>query len=77
MRTLNCIIGTATTRTTDRLTWCCSIPTASVRFIMHRKENVNRRVPPGTLVMLERSAGKLARCVLRGLRLASASSLAV
>jgi hypothetical protein len=26
----------------------------------------NRRVPQGALVMLERSAGKLARCVLRG-----------
>lgn len=34
---------------------------------MHRTVPLNRRVPQGALVMLERSAGKLARCVLRGL----------
>jgi hypothetical protein len=33
---------------------------------MHRLVPLNRRIPPGVLVMLERSAGKLARCVLRG-----------
>jgi hypothetical protein len=33
---------------------------------MHRTAQLHRRVPLGALVMLERSAGKLARCVLRG-----------
>ena len=33
---------------------------------MHQLTELNRRVPQGALVMLERSAGKLARCVLRG-----------
>ncbi len=33
---------------------------------MHRIATLNRRVPHGALVMLERSAGKLARSVLRG-----------
>ena len=32
---------------------------------MHQVTKLNRRVPTGALVMLERSAGKLARCVLR------------
>jgi hypothetical protein len=34
---------------------------------MHRNIQLNRRVPHGALVMLERSAAKVARCVLRGL----------
>jgi hypothetical protein len=34
---------------------------------MHRNIPLNRRVPHGALVMLERSAAKVARCVLRGL----------
>ena len=34
---------------------------------MHRRAQLHRRVPRGALVMLERSAGKLARSVLRGL----------
>ena len=33
---------------------------------MHQATELNRRVPKGALVMLERSAGKLARYVLRG-----------
>jgi hypothetical protein len=33
---------------------------------MHQLAKLQRRVPTGALVMLERSAGKLARCVLRG-----------
>jgi hypothetical protein len=33
---------------------------------MHRIATLNRRVLHGALVMLERSAGKLARSVLRG-----------
>jgi hypothetical protein len=35
---------------------------------MHQSEHLQRRVPHGALVMLERSAAKVARCVLRGLR---------
>jgi hypothetical protein len=34
---------------------------------MHRNIPLNRRVPHGALVMLERSAAKVARCALRGL----------
>jgi hypothetical protein len=34
---------------------------------MHRNIPLNRRVPHGALVILERSAAKVARCVLRGL----------
>lgn len=34
---------------------------------MHRRAPLHRRVPQGALIMLERSAGKLARSVLRGL----------
>ncbi len=34
---------------------------------MHRIAQLHRRVPQGALIMLERSAGKLARSVLRGL----------
>jgi hypothetical protein len=34
---------------------------------MHQIPQLNRRVLHGALVMLERSAGKLARSVLRGL----------
>jgi hypothetical protein len=34
---------------------------------MHRNIPLNRRLPHGALVMLERSAAKVARCVLRGL----------
>jgi tetratricopeptide (TPR) repeat protein len=34
---------------------------------MHRNIPLNRRIPHGALVMLERSAAKVARCVLRGL----------
>jgi len=33
---------------------------------MHQIDTLNHRVPHGALVMLERSAGKLARSVLRG-----------
>jgi len=35
---------------------------------MHQSVHLHRRVPYGALVMLERSAAKVARCVLRGLR---------
>ena len=33
---------------------------------MHQSQHLHRRVPRGALVMLERSAAKVARCVLRG-----------
>jgi hypothetical protein len=46
--------------------WYFSIPTVTVRYTMHRTAKLHCRVPCGALVMLERSAGKLARCVLRG-----------
>jgi len=39
---------------------------AIVRDTMHQRGTLNHRVPHGALVMLERSAGKLARSVLRG-----------
>ena len=35
---------------------------------MHQSVHLHRRVPYGALVRLERSAAKVARCVLRGLR---------
>ena len=42
---------------------------------MHRNIQLNRRVPHGALVMLERSAAKVARCVLRGERSREAPDL--
>src|SRR5215510_3163281 len=57
----------ATTGIIDGRIWYSSIPTVTVRFTMHRIAQLHRRVPRGALVMLERSAGKLARSVLRGL----------
>jgi hypothetical protein len=65
--TSNCITGMATTRRTNRPIWSSSIPTVTVRDTIHQTAPLPRRVPRGALVMLERSAGKLARCVLRGL----------
>jgi hypothetical protein len=62
----NCTIGMATTSITDWLTWYYSIPIAIVRDTMHQRDTLNHRVPHGALVMRERSAGKLARSVLRG-----------
>src|SRR5688500_1738850 len=47
--------------------WCSSIPTVTARSMRHRVAILTRCVPYGALVMLERSAGKLARSVLRGL----------
>jgi hypothetical protein len=42
---------------------------------MHQSEHLQRRVPCGALVMLERSAAKVARCVLRGERSREAPDL--
>ncbi len=42
---------------------------------MHQSTHLHRRVPYGTLVMLERSAAKVARCVLRGERSREAPDL--
>ena len=42
---------------------------------MHQRAQLNRRVSRGTLVRLERSAGKLARSVLRGERSREAPDL--
>ena len=42
---------------------------------MHQSVQSHRRVPRGTLVMLERSAAKVARCVLRGERSREAPDL--
>ncbi len=42
---------------------------------MHQIPQLNRRVLHGALVMLERSAGKLARSVLRGERSREAPDL--
>jgi RNA-directed DNA polymerase len=48
-------------------TWGCFSPIATGRNIMHPIPQLHRRVLHGALVMLERSAGQLARSVLRGL----------
>jgi hypothetical protein len=42
---------------------------------MHQSGHLHRRVPHGALVMLERSAAKVARCVLRGERSREAPDL--
>ena len=42
---------------------------------MHQSVHLHRRVPYGALVMLERSAAKVARCVLRGERSREAPDL--
>ncbi len=42
---------------------------------MHQSRHLQRRVPRGALVMLERSAAKVARCVLRGERSRKAPAL--
>jgi len=42
---------------------------------MHQSVQLHRRVPCGALVMLERSAAKVARCVLRGERSREAPDL--
>ena len=42
---------------------------------MHQSIHLHRRVPYGALVMLERSAAKVARCVLRGERSREAPDL--
>jgi hypothetical protein len=42
---------------------------------MHQRAQLNRCVSYGTLVMLERSAAKVARCVLRGERSREAPDL--
>ena len=42
---------------------------------MHQSTQLQRRVPHGALVMLERSAAKVARCVLRGERSREAPDL--
>src|SRR5437870_2067261 len=62
----NCPIGMATTSITDWPTWYYDIPMAIVKDTMHQRDTLNHRVPHRALVMLERSAGKLARSVLRG-----------
>src|SRR5262245_505804 len=57
----------ATTSITNWRIWSCAIPPVTVRVIMRPIATPVCRVPYGALVMLERSAGKLARSVLRGL----------
>jgi hypothetical protein len=42
---------------------------------MHQSAQLHRRVPYGALVRLERSAAKVARCVLRGERSREAPDL--
>jgi hypothetical protein len=42
---------------------------------MHQSGHLHRRVPHGALVRLERSAAKVARCVLRGERSREAPDL--
>ena len=42
---------------------------------MHQSLHLQRRIPHGALVMLERSAAKVARCVLRGERSREAPDL--
>lgn len=42
---------------------------------MHQNIHLHHRVPHGALVMLERSAVKIARCVLRGERSREAPDL--
>ena len=42
---------------------------------MHQSTQLHHRVPHGALVMLERSAVKVARCVLRGERSREAPDL--
>ena len=42
---------------------------------MHQSIHLHHRVPYGALVMLERSAAKVARCVLRGERSREAPDL--
>src|SRR5262245_39240418 len=56
----------AFTRTTAWRILLYFTPLAIIRFTMHQRAQLHRRVFHGTLVMLERSAGKLARSVLRG-----------
>jgi hypothetical protein len=65
----------ATTRITTWETWCFYIPIAIDRNTMHQSRHLHRRVPRGALVMLERSAAKVARCVLRGERSCEAPDL--
>ena len=66
MRLSNGTIGMATTRRTDGPTWDSYLPMAIVRDTLHQRDPLHHRVPHGALVLLERSAGKLARSVLRG-----------
>src|SRR5215831_6493258 len=65
----------ASTRITSWGTWCSPIPRAIGRNIMHQNIHLHRRVLHGALVMLERSAVKVARCVLRGERSRKAPDL--
>src|SRR6266571_5723115 len=63
---LNCTTGMAPISIIDVRIWYYSIPTVIGRYTMHQTAQLQCRVPHGALVMLERSAGKLARSVLRG-----------
>ena len=65
----------ATTSITTWGTWCSYIPRAIGRNTMHQNLHLRPRVPYGALVMLERSAAKVARCVLRGERSREAPDL--
>src|SRR5437870_1217227 len=65
----------ATTSITTWGTWCCCTLIAIGRTIMHQSKHLHRRVPHGALVRLERSAVKVARCVLRGERSREAPDL--
>src|SRR5687768_4859057 len=55
-----------TTSITDWCMSCSSIPTVTGRYTMHQTATRTCRAPHGALVRLARSAGKLARFVLRG-----------
>src|SRR5712691_4893039 len=65
----------ATTRITTGETWCFYIPLAIARTTLHQSRHLYRRVLHGALVRLERSAAKVARCVLRGERSCEAPDL--
>jgi hypothetical protein len=65
-RPSNCTIGMAGISIIDERICSSSIPTVIGRYTMHQTAQRQCRVPHGALVMLERSAGKLARSVLRG-----------
>src|SRR5262245_57075147 len=63
------------TKITKSGIWCSYIPRAIGRTTMHQNRHLHHRVLGGALVMPERSAVKVARCVLRGERSREAPDL--